>query len=116
MEDTDVLEIHFAFKLSGDGWIEIKKGPGGPTVTPHITDAGTGKLPGLPLVSPHIRIHNNFWRRTAVSQTLRSPSPDLDCVSLAQRTQRSTEVLQDLTNRNISDYLVKTYPALIRSR
>ncbi|XP_052036865.1 retinal-specific phospholipid-transporting ATPase ABCA4 [Apodemus sylvaticus] len=32
-----------------------------------------------------------------------------------QRTQRSSEVLQDLTNRNISDYLVKTYPALIRS-
>ncbi|XP_063138015.1 retinal-specific phospholipid-transporting ATPase ABCA4 isoform X1 [Rattus norvegicus] len=32
-----------------------------------------------------------------------------------QRIQRSTEVLQDLTNRNISDYLVKTYPALIRS-
>ncbi|GAB1288076.1 Retinal-specific phospholipid-transporting ATPase ABCA4 [Apodemus speciosus] len=32
-----------------------------------------------------------------------------------QRTQRSSEILQDLTNRNISDYLVKTYPALIRS-
>ncbi|KAL6036341.1 hypothetical protein STEG23_004422, partial [Scotinomys teguina] len=32
-----------------------------------------------------------------------------------QRTQRSTEVVQDLTNRNVSDYLVKTYPALIRS-
>ncbi|XP_048208118.1 retinal-specific phospholipid-transporting ATPase ABCA4 [Perognathus longimembris pacificus] len=32
-----------------------------------------------------------------------------------QRTQPSTEILQDLTNRNISDYLVKTYPALIRS-
>ncbi|XP_012781470.2 retinal-specific phospholipid-transporting ATPase ABCA4 [Ochotona princeps] len=32
-----------------------------------------------------------------------------------QRTQRSGEVLQDLSNRNISDYLVKTYPALIRS-
>uniref|UniRef100_G3UHV9 P-type phospholipid transporter n=1 Tax=Loxodonta africana TaxID=9785 RepID=G3UHV9_LOXAF len=32
-----------------------------------------------------------------------------------QRTQRSTEILQDLTNRNISDFLVKTYPALIRS-
>ncbi|XP_057649320.1 retinal-specific phospholipid-transporting ATPase ABCA4 [Chionomys nivalis] len=32
-----------------------------------------------------------------------------------QRTQRSMEVLQDLTGRNISDYLVKTYPALIRS-
>ncbi|XP_005385060.1 PREDICTED: retinal-specific ATP-binding cassette transporter [Chinchilla lanigera] len=31
-----------------------------------------------------------------------------------QRTQASTEILQDLTNRNISDYLVKTYPALIR--
>nr|XP_045238869.1 retinal-specific phospholipid-transporting ATPase ABCA4 isoform X1 [Macaca fascicularis] len=32
-----------------------------------------------------------------------------------QRTQRSTEILQDLTDRNISDFLVKTYPALIRS-
>ncbi|KAM6217102.1 retinal-specific phospholipid-transporting ATPase ABCA4 [Rhynchocyon petersi] len=32
-----------------------------------------------------------------------------------QRMQRSTEILQDLTNRNISDFLVKTYPALIRS-
>ncbi|XP_023576085.1 retinal-specific ATP-binding cassette transporter [Octodon degus] len=31
-----------------------------------------------------------------------------------QRTQGSTEILQDLTNRNISDYLVKTYPSLIR--
>ncbi|KAB0402577.1 hypothetical protein E2I00_011536 [Balaenoptera physalus] len=31
------------------------------------------------------------------------------------RTQRSTEILQDLTDRNISDFLVKTYPALIRS-
>ncbi|XP_048670377.1 retinal-specific phospholipid-transporting ATPase ABCA4-like [Marmota marmota marmota] len=33
-----------------------------------------------------------------------------------QRIQRSTEILQNLTNRNISDYLVKTYPALIRNR
>ncbi|XP_057573896.1 retinal-specific phospholipid-transporting ATPase ABCA4 [Hippopotamus amphibius kiboko] len=32
-----------------------------------------------------------------------------------QRTQRSTEILQDLTDRNISDFLVKTYPALILS-
>uniref|UniRef100_A0A8C5L437 P-type phospholipid transporter n=2 Tax=Jaculus jaculus TaxID=51337 RepID=A0A8C5L437_JACJA len=32
-----------------------------------------------------------------------------------ERIQRSSEILQDLTNRNISDYLVKTYPALIRS-
>ncbi|XP_017515618.3 retinal-specific phospholipid-transporting ATPase ABCA4 isoform X2 [Manis javanica] len=32
-----------------------------------------------------------------------------------QRTQRSTEILQDLTGRNVSDFLVKTYPALIRS-
>ncbi|XP_074118834.1 retinal-specific phospholipid-transporting ATPase ABCA4 isoform X3 [Sminthopsis crassicaudata] len=32
-----------------------------------------------------------------------------------QRVQRSTEILQDLTNRNISDFLVKTYPTLIRS-
>uniref|UniRef100_A0A670J8M4 P-type phospholipid transporter n=1 Tax=Podarcis muralis TaxID=64176 RepID=A0A670J8M4_PODMU len=33
-----------------------------------------------------------------------------------QRAQRSTEILQDLTHRNISDFLVKTYPTLIRSR
>ncbi|XP_076975466.1 retinal-specific phospholipid-transporting ATPase ABCA4 [Tamandua tetradactyla] len=32
-----------------------------------------------------------------------------------QRLQRSTEILQDLTNRNVSDFLVKTYPALISS-
>ncbi|XP_012926503.1 retinal-specific ATP-binding cassette transporter [Heterocephalus glaber] len=32
-----------------------------------------------------------------------------------QRTQGSTEILQDLSRRNISDYLVKTYPALIRN-
>ncbi|XP_009076194.1 PREDICTED: retinal-specific ATP-binding cassette transporter, partial [Acanthisitta chloris] len=31
-----------------------------------------------------------------------------------QRVQRSTEILQDLTHRNISDYLVKTYPTLIK--
>uniref|UniRef100_A0A452I392 P-type phospholipid transporter n=1 Tax=Gopherus agassizii TaxID=38772 RepID=A0A452I392_9SAUR len=33
-----------------------------------------------------------------------------------QRVQRSTEILQDLTHRNISDFLVKTYPSLIRER
>ncbi|KAH0618397.1 hypothetical protein JD844_017546 [Phrynosoma platyrhinos] len=32
-----------------------------------------------------------------------------------QSVQRSTEILQDLTHRNISDFLVKTYPTLIRS-
>ncbi|XP_053104297.1 retinal-specific phospholipid-transporting ATPase ABCA4 isoform X1 [Hemicordylus capensis] len=32
-----------------------------------------------------------------------------------QRVQHSTEILQDLTYRNISDFLVKTYPNLIRS-
>ncbi|KAJ7332470.1 hypothetical protein JRQ81_014650, partial [Phrynocephalus forsythii] len=31
------------------------------------------------------------------------------------QVQRSTEILQDLTHRNISDFLVKTYPTLIRS-
>ncbi|XP_046779282.1 retinal-specific phospholipid-transporting ATPase ABCA4 isoform X4 [Gallus gallus] len=31
-----------------------------------------------------------------------------------QRVQHSTEILQDLTHRNISDFLVKTYPMLIK--
>lgn len=34
----------------------------------------------------------------------------------SQRMQHSTEILQDLTHRNISDFLVKTYPSLIRDR
>ncbi|XP_032883716.1 retinal-specific phospholipid-transporting ATPase ABCA4 [Amblyraja radiata] len=32
-----------------------------------------------------------------------------------QRIQNSTEILQNLTERNLSDFLVKTYPKLIRS-
>ncbi|XP_054835800.1 retinal-specific phospholipid-transporting ATPase ABCA4 [Eublepharis macularius] len=32
-----------------------------------------------------------------------------------QRVQHTTDILQDLTHRNISDFLVKTYPSLIRS-
>ncbi|XP_060088217.1 retinal-specific phospholipid-transporting ATPase ABCA4 [Heteronotia binoei] len=32
-----------------------------------------------------------------------------------QRVQRTTDILQDLTDRNISDFLMKTYPTLIRS-
>ncbi|XP_066453464.1 retinal-specific phospholipid-transporting ATPase ABCA4 [Eleutherodactylus coqui] len=32
-----------------------------------------------------------------------------------QRIQPSSEILQDLTTRNISDFLLKTYPTLIRS-
>ncbi|XP_077189048.1 retinal-specific phospholipid-transporting ATPase ABCA4 isoform X2 [Paroedura picta] len=33
----------------------------------------------------------------------------------AQRVQPTTDILQDLTHRNISDFLLKTYPNLIRS-
>lgn len=33
-----------------------------------------------------------------------------------QRVQWSTEILQDLTYRNITDFLVKTYPTLIKGR
>lgn len=33
-----------------------------------------------------------------------------------QRIQSTGDVLMDLTGRNISDYLVKTYPSLIRTR
>ncbi|GCB78036.1 hypothetical protein scyTo_0015753 [Scyliorhinus torazame] len=32
-----------------------------------------------------------------------------------QRIQRTTDILQNLTQRNISDFLVKTYPKLIKS-
>ncbi|XP_041064203.1 retinal-specific phospholipid-transporting ATPase ABCA4 [Carcharodon carcharias] len=32
-----------------------------------------------------------------------------------QRIQRTTDILQNLTKRNISDFLVKTYPKLIKS-
>lgn len=33
-----------------------------------------------------------------------------------QRVEATGDVMLDLTNRNISDYLVKTYPSLIRTR
>lgn len=36
--------------------------------------------------------------------------------SVHQRIQSTGDVLMDLTGRNISDYLVKTYPILIRTR
>ncbi|KAL1772572.1 retinal-specific ATP-binding cassette transporter [Sigmodon hispidus] len=82
-----------------------------------------------PSVSPNIThlLQNQKW-------TAANPSPSCMCSTREkltmlpecpegagglpppQRVQRSAEVLQDLTNRNISDYLVKTYPALIRSR
>ena len=38
------------------------------------------------------------------------------CVFWWQRIQSTGDVLMDLTGRNISDYLVKTYPRLIKSR
>uniref|UniRef100_A0A8B9HX73 P-type phospholipid transporter n=1 Tax=Astyanax mexicanus TaxID=7994 RepID=A0A8B9HX73_ASTMX len=65
--------------------------------------------------------------------TERNPSPSCQCSSgnklimlpvcpigagglpPRQRTEASGDVLQDLTDRNISDYLVKTYPSLIRT-
>ena len=65
-------------------------------------------------VFPVVESTNNFWKRTS-SFTLNSEVMNAD-MSLLQRIQRSTEILQDLTDRNVSDFLVKTYPALIRSR
>lgn len=38
------------------------------------------------------------------------------CHFVHQRIQSTGDVLMDLTGRNISDYLVKTYPRLIRTR
>lgn len=65
-------------------------------------------------VFPVVESTNNFWKRTS-SFTSNSEVINAD-MSLLQRIQRSTEILQDLTDRNVSDFLVKTYPALIRSR
>ncbi|KAG8511044.1 Retinal-specific phospholipid-transporting ATPase ABCA4, partial [Galemys pyrenaicus] len=82
----------------------------------------------IPPVSPHIT--HLFQKQKWTSD---NPSPSCRCSTREkltmlpecpegaggppppQRMQRSTEVLQDLTNRNISDFLVKTYPALIRN-
>lgn len=45
------------------------------------------------------------------------PQSQDSCVCHAvQRIQSTGDVLLDLTNRNISDYLVKTYPTLIKTR
>nr|XP_054369188.1 retinal-specific phospholipid-transporting ATPase ABCA4 [Mirounga angustirostris] len=60
-----------------------------------------------------VRSHKDFLAQVLLEQA-DSKVTNTD-VLLPQRIQRSTEILQDLTNRNISDFLVKTYPALIRS-
>lgn len=65
-------------------------------------------------VFPVLESTNNFRKKTS-SFTSNSEVINAD-MSLLQRIQRSTEILQDLTDRNVSDFLVKTYPALIRSR
>lgn len=66
------------------------------------------------IVFPVLESTNNFRKKTS-SFTSNSEVINAD-MSLLQRIQRSTEILQDLTDRNVSDFLVKTYPALIRSR
>lgn len=65
-------------------------------------------------VFPVLESTNNFWKKTS-SFTSNSEVTNA-AMSLLQRIQRSAEILQDLTDRNVSDFLVKTYPALIRSR
>uniref|UniRef100_A0A8C5F9Z0 ATP-binding cassette, sub-family A (ABC1), member 4a n=1 Tax=Gadus morhua TaxID=8049 RepID=A0A8C5F9Z0_GADMO len=83
----------------------------------------------MPLVSPGLieALEGPWWN------ALR-PSPDCQCstpqkltmlpscpegaggLPPPQRIQSTGDVLMDLTGRNISDYLVKTYPRLIKSR
>ncbi|XP_029698855.1 retinal-specific ATP-binding cassette transporter-like [Takifugu rubripes] len=82
----------------------------------------------MPLVNPELidMLANQEWN------SLR-PSPDCQCstprkltmlpvcpegaggLPPPQRIQSTGDVLMDLTGRNISDYLVKTYPSLIRT-
>ncbi|CAL8399525.1 unnamed protein product, partial [Arctogadus glacialis] len=82
----------------------------------------------MPLVSPGLieALEGPWWN------ALR-PSPDCQCstpqkltmlpscpegaggLPPPQRIQSTGDVLMDLTGRNISDYLVKTYPSLIKS-
>ncbi|KAE8610555.1 hypothetical protein XENTR_v10012168 [Xenopus tropicalis] len=82
----------------------------------------------MPAVSPSVTnmLLSQEWTRD-------NPSPSCTCSSRSklmmlpecpegaggrpppQRIQPSSEIIQDLTERNISDFLLKTYPDLIRS-
>uniref|UniRef100_A0AAY4CP07 P-type phospholipid transporter n=1 Tax=Denticeps clupeoides TaxID=299321 RepID=A0AAY4CP07_9TELE len=105
---------------------------------------GTRCMQDLPLGTPQ-RGWQERWEEPPVSPiisnilqspewTTLNPSPSCQCssnqkltmlpvcpigaggLSPKQRTEATGDIMLDLTNRNISDYLVKTYPSLIRAR
>ncbi|XP_063056412.1 retinal-specific phospholipid-transporting ATPase ABCA4-like [Engraulis encrasicolus] len=95
---------------------------------PNMTCSDSASKWVVPAISP--LVHNMMM---SPEWTPRNPSPSCQCstdqkltmlpvcpagaggLPPKQRTEPSGDTLLDLTGRNISDYLVKTYPTLIRA-
>ncbi|XP_068604697.1 retinal-specific phospholipid-transporting ATPase ABCA4 [Brachionichthys hirsutus] len=109
----------------------------------HTPGLGTRCMEGEPLGLP-CRNSTSDWEHPAVSSVIsnilqspewnwRNPSPSCECstgkkltmmplcpdgaggLPPRQRLEATGDVMLDLTDRNVSDYLVKTYPRVIRA-
>lgn len=95
---------YFFWNLSKDVWAR--------KWTTHSGFSDTINLSNCPELKPLLLLFH--WKTIGV-ETLKFTVTDWVFLS-SQRVQHSTEILQDLTHRNISDFLVKTYPVLIKGR
>ncbi|KAL7988597.1 hypothetical protein Chor_007516 [Crotalus horridus] len=104
---------------------------------------GTRCMEGYSIPEAPCSVEEEEWRQVPVPQnvmeifqkgnwTMENPSPSCICSNSTikkmlpvcpagagglpppERTQKTTDILQNLTGRNISDYLVKTYVQMIR--
>lgn len=109
-------------KLASPQWNSLRPSPDCQCSTPSkltmlpVCPEGAGGLPP-PQVGTETYASssfNNFW---GIIQASLEPYPHfINNTVLFQRIQSTGDVLMDLTGKNISDYLVKTYPSLIRTR
>lgn len=100
--------------LAGPEWDSLRPSPD----CRCSTDRKLTMLPACPegaggLPPPQVRL---LWVVCADSHVQGKAEIFEVNIVVHQRIQSTGDVLMDLTGRNISDYLVKTYPRLIRTR
>lgn len=109
-------------KLASPEWNSLRPSPDCQCSTPSkltmlpVCPEGAGGLPP-PQVGTETHASSNFYNFWGMIQASLEPySHFINNTVLFQRIQSTGDVLMDLTGRNISDYLVKIYPSLIRTR
>uniref|UniRef100_A0AAQ4RZH5 P-type phospholipid transporter n=1 Tax=Gasterosteus aculeatus aculeatus TaxID=481459 RepID=A0AAQ4RZH5_GASAC len=129
LEESYISETDGALQTNGNGPCDVPEGTAG---------RGSHQVRGLCLTIKQFfallikRLHHatrsykDFFAQVTLPQLIK-PHSDAALsvilivfyilgVALCNRIQSTGDVLMDLTGRNISDYLVKTYPSLIRTR